>query len=97
MDLSSLPNENAAVVGLALPILLSVIIQSKWSTRTQSIVALAACLVVGGGVALLENTSVAETVGQVIAATFISYKAFWEPTGIADSVESATNFGGEDV
>jgi hypothetical protein len=97
MELTTLPSEHGTLIALVLPVLISIIIQTKMSTAVQSIVALATCTAVTFLVNAAEGEPLGQGLGAVIATSFVAYKTFYEPTGIAGKVEDMTNFGGTDA
>lgn len=97
MDYSGLSNYDlwALAVGFLSPLVLSVIQQSKWSTRTQSIVAFAFCFAVALVATLFQGTfdlgDLARTFLLVFLASSVAYKSFWKPTGVSPAIEAATS------
>lgn len=97
--MSDVPSDLAmwsGLVGFVLPPLMSVIIQSGWSTRVQSVVAFVVSLVAGAGTAWLSGNFVDRDViscGLIIFTVGVAtYYGFWKPTGISPSIERATTF-----
>ena len=86
----------AALAGLALPLVLSMVNQRGWSGQTKSFIMFAACLVVTAADRLLTGTSTGDELVVVLTATVSSYYGFWKPTGIAGRVEDATMFSDDD-
>ncbi len=91
MELSSIPTDTTAIVGIGLPCLISIIIQTHWKRYVQSLVALGACFAATLITNSIQGDSLGQGIGSMIAASFISYKTFWEPTGLANKIESSTN------
>jgi hypothetical protein len=85
----------ALIVGFALPPALSVLIQTGWSQRLQSVVAFLACAVAGAGTAYFQGDLTGRRfveAGLVILVTTIAtYKGFWKPTGVSPGIETTTN------
>lgn len=83
------------IVGFALPPALSVIIQSGWSQRLQSVVAFLACAVAGAGVAYFQGDITGRRFVEaglvVLVAAIATYKGFWKPTGVSPGIETKTN------
>lgn len=85
----------AIIVGFFSPVLLSLILQAKWSARTKAVVA----FVVSGVIGLLTAWITGALVGlaplSVVLLVFVtaiaSYGQFWKPTGIAPAIEAATS------
>jgi hypothetical protein len=82
------------VVSFVLPPAISVIQQSRWSPRVQSIVAFGVYLVVAAVWALLNGIFTATTFVAAVLVVFViagnSYKLLWKPTGVAPAIEAAT-------
>lgn len=85
------------VVGFFLPVVLSVLIQTGWDKRVQSVVAFfvsalaaAATLYVKGD--LTGKTWVSATL-IILVTAIATYHGLWKSTGVAPSIESRTNFG----
>ena len=83
------------LVGFFSPPVVAVIQQSKWTARTQAIVAFVFYLVVGAVTALLSgvfNTASLVTAVLVIFVTAAnSYRELWKKTGVTGKIESATS------
>ena len=81
--------------GIFSPPVISVIQQSKWSARRQSIVALLFYVVVAAvsvwlnGVFSPSNLFVAVVIVFLVGSA--SYRAGWKPTGVAPAIEQKTN------
>lgn len=88
----------AMVVGFIQPFVLQFLLQSKWSSAKQSIVALAFSVVTGGLTAYFAGAFVGLEIVSIIllvAVTSISsYKGFWkDTTGQLKSATSADKTG----
>lgn len=85
------------VVGFFLPLVLSVIIQTGWDPRLQSIVAfVVAALIAAGTLALKGDLTGRSWVSAsliILVTAIATYHGFWKPTNVAPSIESRTNFG----
>lgn len=85
------------VVGFALPNLIAVIQQPRWSSRIRACVTGAVCVVAGLVSTLLAGThldfgrALVTSILTVAVAAVSFYKHFWVPTGIAPAVEHATS------
>jgi hypothetical protein len=81
-------------VSFVLPNVIAIIQQSRWSARTQSLVAFGVYLVVAAVWALLNGIfSVTSLVVAALAVFVIAgnaYKLLWKPTGIAPAIEAKT-------
>lgn len=84
----------ALIVGFFLPVVLSVLIQSHWSTQVQAVFAFVACAVAGAGTAYFQGDLTGKRfveAGLVILVTSIAtYKGFWHPTKVAPAIEEKT-------
>jgi hypothetical protein len=82
------------VVSFVLPPVISVIQQTRWSARVQSVVAFVVYLIVAAVWALLNGIFTAASFVVAALVVFViagnSYKLLWKPTGIASAIEAAT-------
>lgn len=87
----------AIVIGFVQPPVLALIIQTKWSTRAQSIAAFAFSILTGGISAILNGqlngTSIVASVLIVAVTSISTYQGFWKPSGTAPAIEKATSKG----
>jgi hypothetical protein len=85
---------SSAFVGLLVPLIVSFVNQSHWKSQVKGLVAivisLVAAVVTSWAAGDLHGKSLATSFLIVLGATLSTYRIFWKPTGIADSVESAT-------
>ncbi len=84
------------ILAFLLPNLLSLIIQSGWSRRAQSLLAfgvsaVATTITLWVSGELSNWTDLTTTVLTVFALTIAFYQGFWKPTGIASKLEESTN------
>lgn len=83
------------LVGFFLPPVLSIVQQSNWSDRLRAVVAFAACLLAGAGVAYFQGDLTGKrfiTGALVVMVTGLAtYRNFWKPTGVAPAIETKTN------
>lgn len=83
------------IVGFALPPALSVVMQTGWSQRLQSVIAFLACAVAGAGVAYFQGDLTGRRFVEaglvVLVAAIATYKGFWKPTGVSPGIETKTN------
>ena len=90
-----LPSQYAIVVGFFLPVIISVILQRGWSTPTKTYVAFDVVLAASLGTAYFEGkvdkANLLTTFFYVLTATITSFKAFWQPTNIAQNIETVTS------
>lgn len=91
MDVNPIDLLIGAVV---MPNAVAVLNQRQWSAQTKGLVALAACLLMALLLAFLRGpivlTAWRDTAMVVAGSAFIAYRQFWQPSGIAPAVESAT-------
>lgn len=87
------------LTGTVLPLLISLINQCHWSASAKSIVALVICAAAAIAVSLhagvTSGQGIAGGVIIVVTVTKALYEAFWKPTGIAPTIETATTVGGK--
>jgi hypothetical protein len=85
----------ALAVGFFSPPVISTIQQSRWSTRTQSLVAFAFYLVVAAVTAYVLGLFAIGDIFRLALLIFLaagtSYKALWKPTGISPAIERLTS------
>lgn len=94
MDFDNNVAQWALIVGFALPPVLSVLVQTHWNAQVKSLLAFAACVAAGLGTAYFAGDIGDDWVSSalIVLVTGIStYQGFWKPTGIAPTVEAATN------
>lgn len=89
------------VVSFVLPPVISIIQQTRWSARLQSVVAFLVYLVVAAVWALLNGIFSAASFVVAALVVFViagnSYKLLWKPTGVAPAIEAATPLAGKDT
>jgi hypothetical protein len=89
----------ALAVGFFSPPIISVIQQSRWSQRTQALVAFGFYLVVAAITAyvmgLFNGADILRLGLLIFLAAGTSYKTLWKPTGISPAIEKATPVGGD--
>lgn len=82
------------VTGFFLPHLTAFILQSHWSTARKSVVSFVVMLLVALGSAWIQGRLQGQpflfSMLTVCGIAIGSFKALWQPTGIAQQVESAT-------
>ena len=85
------------IVGFFMPLLIAVLEQSKWSNALRAVVAFVACaiaatitVVVAGD---LNTKTWVTSALTVLVAAIATYKMWWQPVGIAPTIEKATNIG----
>jgi hypothetical protein len=84
----------SAFVGFIVPLVVSFVNQSHWKPQYKGVVAIAisalAAFITSWVAGDLHGKSFATSFLIVLGATLSTYRIFWKPTGIADSVENAT-------
>jgi hypothetical protein len=93
MDLDS-PALWSLALGFLSPPVISIIQQTRWSERTQSLVAFGFYLVTAAVTVWLSGDlnggDYVRTALLIFIAGSTSYKAFWKPTGISPAIEAVT-------
>lgn len=86
----------SGLIGFFLPPIMSVIIQTGWSTRLQSIVAFMVAIAAGAGTAYfsgyLERQDFVTCILITLTVGMATYQGFWKPTGISPTIERMTSF-----
>lgn len=95
------PDLWALAVGFFSPPIISVIQQSRWNARRQSLVAFGFYLVVAAVTAWFAGLFSIGDIGRLALLVFLSagtsYKALWKPTGVSPAIEAATSPAPVDV
>lgn len=85
----------ALAVGFFSPPVISTIQQSRWSARTQSLVAFSFYLVVAAVTAYVLGLFAIGDIFRLALLIFLaagtSYKTLWKPTGISPAIEAVTS------
>lgn len=83
------------LTGTVLPLVISLIVRSRWSARTKSVVAAGVCFAGAAAVCwqagVVEPTDILGAFVVVLTVTKALYDGFWRPTGIAPAIERATD------
>lgn len=83
------------IVGFLLPPVLALLMQSKWPTQLQAVVAFAACAVAGAGTAYFQGDLTGRRFVEaglvVLVASIATYHGFWKPTKVAPAIEEKTS------
>ena len=84
-----------AIVSFFAPVVLDLIIQSKWSKRVQSVVAFAASAVIGVVTALFSGSFTGLNIVTAILLSFVvtisAYRGFWK--NVAPDLKDRTSLG----
>lgn len=98
MPLTSLlaqPQFWALLVGVVVPLLVSVVNQPSFGPRTKHVAAVVVSALAGlatvGASGQLDTTDLVTTITLVYVASQTAYHQLWKRTGITDAVETATN------
>lgn len=82
------------VVGVVLPLIVAIVVQSQWGRPMQAIVCVLLCIVAGAVTCYLNDSlnpaDVAGSVLRVFVAAITSYYGFWRPLNIAPTIEAHT-------
>lgn len=84
----------AGLVSALMPLLVSVVVQSRWSRPAKEMTVVLSCLVVSvmGILAAGQNPrDLAVALPVMILGTRIAYRQYWKKTGIAEWIEQATD------
>lgn len=83
------------MAAFVLPPIISIINQRKWISEVKALSALLICAVYSAGVTVIRHEinwlEWRNALLQVCAGTFVSYKMFWIPSGLAAKIENATS------
>ena len=91
----------AALIGAALPLLISVIVQMRWAASTQAVVAFVVCAIAAAATSYFSGAvHLADPgwdwvtwFGTIYGSAMVMYARFWKPTTVAPQIEARTNFG----
>ncbi|MGK2898601.1 MAG: hypothetical protein ACSLE9_07920 [Burkholderiaceae bacterium] len=93
-----LADVNPALVVLVsafLPLLQAVINRYSWATEVKALVSFATAILVGVGVAWLQDTFTREGILLTCAAVYtmsqVAFAGVWRPTGTANEIEKRTS------
>ena len=79
------------VVGILLPLLISIIVAPDWNTTTKGLVSFGLVLLAAvGHLFFLEGFQLGEipaTVLKILVLTVTTYAGFWKPTGLKETIE----------
>jgi hypothetical protein len=82
-------------VAVAMPLVVGMVVQSRWSKQLKGIVALVACGLAGLGSVIFAGAELDDlkiVIPAVILASQAAYHTFWKPTGLVPLLEQATDF-----
>jgi hypothetical protein len=85
------------MAAFVLPPIISILNQRKWQSEVKALVALLICACYSAGVTVLRGEMAygwqqwRNALLQVCLGTFVSYKMFWIPSGLATRIENATS------
>lgn len=81
------------IIGTLLPLLVSVVVRSKWSSWLKGLVVLATSIVAGLLSAWAQHKLTDNWAANTLVILILAigtYKLFWQPTGIGPAIEKAT-------
>jgi hypothetical protein len=82
------------IIGFFLPLVISVVEQTRWSDALRSWAAFVICVVAAAGTAYfsgnLNTTDVIRASLIIVTIAMTTYRGIWKPTGIAPAIEKAT-------
>lgn len=85
----------SALVAFFIPLVTSILVQSKWSSRMKAIVFFAVAIVAAGGTAYFQGDLTGkrwlDSALIIVAAAAAFYHGFWKPTAVAPTIETRTN------
>jgi hypothetical protein len=88
------------LVGFLLPPVLAIVMQARFSQQVRAAIAFVACVIAGAGVAYFQGDLTGKRFVSaaliVLTTGLATYRNFWKPTGVAPTIEAATNIGGPD-
>lgn len=89
------------ILGFLAPVVIALIARPAMSPIAKIIIQVMFSIVVGFFTAYFNNAlagrSVVSCILLVLASSALAYKAFWKPTGFADSIEAGVNGGDSDL
>jgi hypothetical protein len=83
------------MAAFVLPPIIALLNQRKWPTEAKALIALAVCAAYSAGVTLIRGEygwqEWRNALLQVCGGTFVAYKLFWNPSGLAAKIENRTS------
>lgn len=86
------------VIGSLLPLLISIVNQPQWSSRTRTIMSVGVSILAGVVAYVSENgldfstpSNIVATIVGTVLATSVAYRNIWKPTGVAHAIEFGTS------
>jgi hypothetical protein len=83
------------MAAFVLPPIIALLNQRKWPTEIKALMALLVCAIYSGAVTLVRGEygwqEWRNALLQVSAGTFVAYKLFWNPSGLAAKIENRTS------
>ncbi len=84
-------NDYELVAGIFLPLLISILVREQWSKSTKTWVSLVIVLAASAGYVFYSGDWNVKDIGGTILKIFViavtTYKLFWKPSGVTDSLE----------
>lgn len=85
----------SALIGVAMPLVVSLVNQSTWPKGIGAVVALGTSLIAAGVTCWvggdLKGNDYINSAGLILISTVATYHLFWKPTGIAPKIEALTS------
>ena len=85
----------SAIVAFFVPLVLSVLNQSKWSSQVKAIIFFGVSLLAAAGTAYFQGDLTGkrwlDSALVIVPAAAAFYHGWWKPNGVAPAVEEATN------
>jgi hypothetical protein len=85
----------SAIVAFVIPLVLSVLNQSKWSSQVKAGLFFAVSLVAAAGTAYFQGDLTGkrwlDSAIVIVPAAAAIYHGFWKPVGLAPAIEQKTN------
>lgn len=83
-----------SAIGALMPLLVSVVVQSRWTSHVKALIAFGSVAALGFGAVLSDAAAMSDVfVALPVAAVTMQamYEKYWKPTGIAPWIEDVTN------
>lgn len=85
----------SAIVAFFIPLVLSFLIQTKWSAQVKAVVFFVVSLVAAGGTAYFQGDLTGkrwlDSALVIVAAGAAFYHGFWKPSSVAPTIERKSN------
>src|SRR5512141_3096611 len=85
----------SGVIGFLLPLVISLLNQTKWSSKLKSSVAFTCCVIAALITTWIKGdlnfTDIVGSAGVIFTVAQASYLGLWRPTNVAPTIEAATS------